>query len=246
MRRATRCAVILMASLNSGCSNPARPSPAPAPPGQVSDDPNTLTDVERAAGWRLLFDGRSTAGWRGFRQQAMPAGWQAVDGALTRERGGGDVVTTDEFSNFELTLEWRIGEGGNSGIMYRVSEAVDPTFLSGPEFQVIDNRRNPDGGTAVTSAAACYGVYAPTLDVTRPAGSWNQVRIVADRTHVEHWLNGVKVVEYELGSADWLARVRASMFGDVSTYGREPRGHIAFQDHGDVVAYRAVKIRPLP
>jgi hypothetical protein len=246
-----RWAVLLVpALLAAGCSGATAPSPTPSStpvdPTPAPAGPNTLTDTERAAGWRLLFDGRTTTGWRGFRQSNVPSGWQASDDALTRVGAAGDLITADEFANFELTLEWQIGEGGNSGIMYRVSESVDPTFFSGPEFQVIDNARNPGGGTDVTSAGACYALYAPPVDVMRPAGSWNQVRILANGAHVEHWLNGVNLVSYELGSADWLARVAGSMFRDVSTYGRQPRGHIALQDHGDRVAYRAIKIRALP
>jgi len=248
---AGRWAMLLVPVLALGCSGgrtaaPAAPStpteqPAPAPAG-----PNTLTDAERAAGWRLLFDGRTTAGWRGFRQPGVPDGWQPLDDALTRVGAAGDLITADEFANFELTIEWQISEGGNSGIMYRVSEAIDLTFFSGPEFQIIDNARNPGGGTDVTSAGACYALYAPPADVMRPAGSWNQARILVDGNHVEHWLNGLNVVSYELGSADWLARVQQSMYRDVPTYGRQPRGHIALQDHGDRVAYRAIKIRVLP
>jgi hypothetical protein len=244
LKRAARVLFLASLLLAHACGNPVRPSTPNA--GETPADPNTLTDAERAAGWQLLFDGRSTAGWRGFRQPGIASGWQAIDGTLARESAGGDIVTTREFANFELALEWRIAEGGNSGIMYRVSEAVDSTFFSGPEFQIIDNRANPDGGSAPTSAGACYGVYAPARDMTEPAGSWNRARILADGSHVEHWPNGTKIVEYELESADWLARVRASMFRDVATYGRAPRGHVALQDHGDRVAYRAVKIRPLP
>ena len=240
-----QCAVILMWVLVVACSNSNTPS-SPATPSTEAPSPNTLTDAERAAGWQLLFDGVSTTGWRGFRQPSMPAaGWLIADGALTHADGGGDIVTTAEFSNFELTLEWQISAGGNSGIMYRVSEDVDATFLSGPEFQVLDNGRHPDGASALTSAGACYAIYPPTSDVTRPVGSWNLARIVADGTHVEHWLNGVKIVDYELGSADWVARVQASMFRNVPTYGRAAGGPIALQDHGDRVAYRGIKIKRL-
>jgi hypothetical protein len=240
------CAVVLVAAvLSVACSSPARPSSSTSTP-KDPEGPNTLTSAERVAGWRLLFDGQSTSGWRGFRQASMPEGWKVIDGALTRDTAGGDVITTDRFSNFELALEWQIAPAGNSGIMYRVSEAAELTFLSGPEMQVIDNAQNPDAGTAVTSAGACYALYGPSRDVTRPAGSWNEVRLVASGSHIEHWLNGVKVVEYELGSADWFAKVQASMFRDVQTYGREPSGHIALQDHGDRVAYRSIKIKLLP
>jgi hypothetical protein len=233
--------VVLAATvvISGACSNPQGPSESD-PSG-----PNTLTNAERAAGWRLLFDGRTTSGWRGFRHAATPGGWQAVDGALTRTGGGGDLVTTDQFANFELVLEWQIAAAGNSGIMFRVSESADQTYLTGPEMQVLDNRGHPDGQNPITSAGACYGLYAPTQDVTRPIGSWNEVRLIVNGNRVEHWLNGVKIVEYELGSTDWLARLQVSPFRDAPGYGREPRGHIAVQDHGDRVAYRSIKIRPL-
>jgi hypothetical protein len=231
--------VALLAALATACSDsPTRPDEVAEP-----DGPNTLTSAERAAGWRLLFDGRTTAGWRGFKQSGMPGGWQVVDDALTRLSGAGDIVTQDQFANFELVLRWRIAPAGNSGIMYRVTEAADATFQTGPEMQVLDDAGHPDGGNALTSAGSCYGLYAPTAQVTRPVGSWNDVRIVADGNHVEHWLNGVKVVEYELGSADWQARLLASPHRDAPRYGREPRGHVALQDHGDRVAYQGIKLR---
>lgn len=243
-----RVLTVLAATLTAACSGAAPPAPTPAPttPVERPAAPNTLTGAERAAGWRLLFDGGSTTGWRGFRQPDMPAGWRAIDGALTLDAAAGDIITIDEFANFELALEWQIGPGGNSGIMYRVAESADFTFFSGPEMQVLDNAQNPAGGTATSSAGACYDMYAPAADVTHPAGSWNQVRIVASGSHIEHWLNDVKVVEYELGSADWLARLQSSIFRGVPGYGRETRGHIALQDHGERVAYRSIKIRSTP
>jgi hypothetical protein len=224
----------------AACGSPSRPG--------VTDDaqgPNALTSEERAAGWRLLFDGRTTAGWRGFRQTAAPSGWQVLDGALTRVAGGGDLITIDEFASFELALEWQISAGGNSGIMFRVSESAESTFLTGPEMQVLDNAGHPDGRHPLSSAGACYGLYAPMEDVTRPVGSWNEVQLIVRGSRVEHWLNRRKIVDYEIGSTDWLARLQASPFAGAPTYGREPRGHLALQDHGDRVAYRGIKIRPL-
>jgi hypothetical protein len=228
---------LLAATSVTACSSPSRPQPVDDPSG-----PNTLTAAERAAGWRLLFDGRTTGGWRGFRQPSMPSGWEVADGALTRTSGGGDIITVDQFGDFELALEWRIAPAGNSGIMYRVSEAGDATFHTGPEMQVLDNAGHADGRNPLSSAGACYGLYAPAADVTRPVGSWNEVRIVALGTHVEHWLNGTRIVEYDIGGADWLTRLASSPFRDLPAYGRSPRGHIALQDHGDRVAYRSVKI----
>jgi hypothetical protein len=235
-------AALVLIALGAGCSSPAAPSePAPEP----AAGPNTLTNAERAAGWRLLFDGVTASGWRGFRQATLPAGWQVVEHALTRVGGGVDIITTDQFANFELLLEWQIAEGGNSGIMFRVSElAADATFLTGPELQLLDNARAPDPGPTGL-AGACYGLYPATQDVTRPAGSWNAVRLIANGSHVEHWLNGVKVVEYELGSADWLAKRQLGPYRDVPTYGRETTGHIALQEHGDRVAFRSIKLRAI-
>jgi len=191
----------------------------------------------------LLFDGTSTVGWRGFKRATLPAGWQATNGALTRTSGGGDIVTVDRFANFELMIQWQVAPGGNSGIMFRVSEDEDAPHLSGPEFQVLDNAGHPDGASPLSSAGACYGLYPPSTDASGPAGAWNDTRLLVNGAHVEHWLNGVKIVEYELGSADWLSRLANSPFRDAQAYGRVPRGHIALQDHGDRVAYRGIKIR---
>jgi hypothetical protein len=199
------------------------------------------------AGWQVLFDGTSTDAWRGYRKDALPGGWKAIDGSLTRVARAGDIVTREQFADFELALEWKVASGGNSGIFYRVAEApeLETVWQSGPEFQVLDDAEHRDGGRAETSAGACYGLYPAPRGVVRPGGEWNETRIVVAGTHVEHWLNGRKVVAYELGSPDWQARVGASKFADLPRYGREPRGHIALQDHGDWVAYRNIRIRAL-
>lgn len=206
---------------------------------------SVLTPEEQADGWRLLFDGETTDGWRGYRRQDMPAGWQVVDGALTRVAEAGDVITRDAFRDFELRLEWRIAPGGNSGILYRVTEEEDASYRTGPEMQILDDERHDDGKSRLTSAGASYGLYPSPAGVVKPAGEWNAVRIVVDRDRVEHWLNGQKVVEFELGSADWERRVEASKFADWPRFGRAREGHIALQDHGDRVAYRSIKIKVL-
>ena len=205
--------------------------------------PNTLSDAERAAGWRLLFDGETTTGWRGYRQASMPEGWQVVDGALTRVAPAGDIVTEEQFTDFELSLEWNVEPGGNSGIFFRVSEDPNYVWESGPEMQVLDDAAHRDGLQRETAAGSNYALHAAPAGVVRPAGEWNEARIVVRGNHVEHWLNGEKVVEYELGSEDWLERVRNSKFAEMPRYGREPSGHIALQDHGDRVAFRNIKIR---
>ncbi|HEX5726027.1 MAG TPA: DUF1080 domain-containing protein [Longimicrobiaceae bacterium] len=241
----TSHAIVLLV-LAAGCS----PAPQPENGGPAKDAPavNQLTAQEQADGWRLLFDGRTTAGWRGYRQAAIPAGWQVVDGALTRVAQAGDIVTEEEFDSFELALEWRVASGGNSGVFFHVVEdsTLDYVWRSGPEMQVLDNAAHPDGRDPLTSAGSNFALHAPVRDVTRPAGEWNAARLVVDGAHVEHWLNGVRLLEYELGSADWEARVRGSKFAAMPRYGRAPRGHLALQDHGDRVAFRSIRIRTLP
>ena len=209
---------------------------------------NTLTAAERAAGWRLLFDGHSTVGWRGWKMDTIPSGWGVREGELTRVRPAADIITTDKFKNFELTLEWNIAKNGNSGIFYRASE--DPgdnaIYWSAPEMQVLDDAGHPDGQSRLTAAGSDYGLYPSPAGVVKPAGQWNKVRLVVNGTHVEHWLNGVKVVEYELLSPDWEAKVKASKFADHPRYGRNPEGYIGLQEHEFRVAFRNIKIRVLP
>ena len=160
-------------------------------------------------------------------------------------KDGGDIVTDDAFDSFELAIEWKVSPGANSGIMYHVDEAEDAPFFTGPEYQILDNTKHEDGKHKETSAASCYALYAPSKDVTKPVGEWNQTRIIVKGNHVEHWLNDVKVVEYELGSDDWNKRVKASKFNEWKKFGTIKKGGIDLQDHGDDVAYRNIKIRPL-
>jgi hypothetical protein len=215
-------------------------------------DPAEETPVSQAAPasaadeyWRPLFDGRSLNGWRSFTADAPPAGWRAVDGMLVREGPGGDILTVEEFANFELRLQWKIGEGGNSGVFFHVTRTGDQVWESGPELQILDNARHVDGKDPKTSAGANYGLHAPVRDVTRPVGEWNDVTLRVSDSHVEHWLNGVKVVEYELWGPEWEALVKSSKFASLPAYGRAHRGHIALQDHGDPVWFRDLRIRPL-
>jgi hypothetical protein len=210
----------------------------------TDERPNTLTAQERADGWRLLFDGTTTAGWRGFHRQTLPEGWQAVDGALTRVGPAADIVTVDEFGDFELTLDWTISPNANSGVFYRVTEDDAVMWHTAPEYQIIDNAYSKEPLKPVQLAGANYDLHPPLRDATRPIGSWNRTRLLVRGAHVEHWLNGLKVVEYELWSPDWERLVRASKFKDYPNYARARRGHIGLQDHGDTVAFRNIKIRP--
>jgi hypothetical protein len=205
----------------------------------------SLTAAEKAAGWKLLFDGKSLNGWRGYKTETPPTGWRAVNGELVRDGSGGDLMTAEQFDNFELQLEWKISQNGNSGIIYRISTDGPFTYSSGPEFQILHNAGHKDGANPLTSAGSNYAVNPPVRDVTKPVGEWNSVRIIANGDHVEHWMNGVKLLEYDIASADWEARVKASKFATMPWYGRAKRGYIALQDHGNLVTYRNIKIRSL-
>ncbi len=207
---------------------------------------NTLTDAETKAGWKLLFDGKSLDQWRGYKKETLPDGWKVQEDGSFCRTGGGDIITKEQYANFELSLEWKISEGGNSGIFYRATEAHGAIYESAPEMQVLDNARHGDGKNPKTSAGADYALIACAKDVSKPAGEWNQVRLVVDGQHVEHWFNGVKVVEYTLGSPEWAELVKGSKFAAWPDYGKATTGHIGLQDHGNLVWFRNVKIHVLP
>jgi hypothetical protein len=209
---------------------------------------NTLTDAEKAAGWRLLFDGQTTNGWRGYRSQSMPPAWHVTqDGLLAKDTGTADIVTTDQYANFDLQLDWKIAPRGNSGIFYRGTEEYDHIYWSAPEYQLLDDKGHVDGKYRLTSAGADYAVYPTQKGYVHPAGRWNHTRILVNGNHVEHWLNGHKVVTYELGSPDWQARVKKSKFAMFPNYGKATTGYIGIQgDHDGALELRNIKIKVLP
>ena len=212
--------------------------------GQKMPDAGDAT--KRADGWRLLFDGRTTAGWRGFRQQSMPEGWQSIDGALTRVSRATDIVSVDEFGDFELALEWKLPKNGNTGVFYRVTEDDDVMWHTAPEYQIIDNAYDKATLKPVQLAGANYDLHPPAKDATKPIGSWNLTRLVVRGAHVEHWLNDFRLLEYEMWSPDWEAKVKASKFADYPNYGRAKKGHFALQgDHEGVLAFRNIRVREL-
>ncbi len=209
---------------------------------------NALTAEEVKQGFVLLFDGTTTTNWRGYKRTTMPASWKVMDGTLAQmggNEGGDDIVTDQEYGNFELRLQWRVAKDGNSGVMYRVSEQYEAPYESGPEMQVLDDAGHPDGKSRLTAAGSCFGMYPVEAGIVKPAGEWNEIAIIAKGAHVEHWLNGKKVVSYELWSDDWKARLAASKFKQWPGYGMSKTGHIALQDHGDAVAFRNIRIRKL-
>jgi hypothetical protein len=197
-----------------------------------------------AGGWRALFDGTSMAAWRGYKSDELPAGWSVADGMLTKDGAVPDIISRDQFGDFELELEWRIGDAGNSGIFYRGTEEYDRIYWSAPEYQLLDDVNGADNKTRLTCAGAVYALYPSPAGHLKPAGEWNQTRIVARGAHVEHWLNGVKLVEFEQGSADWEAKVAESKFNKWPNFGKAKHGHLAIQgDHEGALAFRSIRIR---
>ena len=214
-----------------------------AVPGNVETSSSMSTG---APGWDVLFNGTSLKHFRGFKKEGIPDGWSIVDGNLTRTGSGGDIITREEYDDFELELEWKVQPNGNSGIFFNVKEeGYDNVWQTGPEMQVLDDERHYDGKNRLTCAGSNYALHATPEGVVHPAGEWNAVRIVVCGNDVEHWLNGVQVVSYRLHSKEWNELVAASKFSAMPDYGQSDKGHIAFQDHGDVVSYRAIRIRRL-
>ena len=194
--------------------------------------------------WRVLFDGTSLDAWRGYKTDKVPSGWRIADGLLVKDASVGDIVSKDEFGDFELELEWKIGEAGNSGIFYRGTEEYDHIYWSAPEYQLLDDIKAADNKTRLTCAGAAYGLYPSPAGHLKPVGEWNLTRIIAKGSHVEHWLNGVKLLEYELWGPDWEAKVKSSKFAAYPNFGRAKQGHIGLQgDHSGVLAFRNIRVR---
>ncbi len=197
--------------------------------------------------WRALLRDHGAPDWRGWNTVGFPAGWQVAGGVLSKDGDVDDLVTNQTFANFELELEWKIGKGGNSGIFYRATREYDHIYWSGPEYQLLDDDNAADGKNSLTCAASAYALYGAPAGVVLPFDHWNKTRIVVHGSHVEHWLNGRKVVDYDLKSADWRDKVAASKFSAYPHYGLADSGLIGIQgDHPGALAIRHVRIRELP
>ena len=240
--------VITTVLVTAACATPQQSATSDSPSAMTGADAaaNRLTSAEVAQGWKLLFDGQTQSGWRVYRGAGPSAGWLVRNGTLMKEGPTDDIVTTEEFGDFELELEWLLSRGGNAGLFYRATEEYEKVYWSATEYQLLDDANHRDGQNPLTSAGANYGLYPAPRGAVKPANEWNHTRIVARGPRVEHWLNGVKLLEYEYGSPDWAAKVKASKFSEWPSYGRSTRGRIAIQgDHGGVLALRNVKIREL-
>jgi hypothetical protein len=205
-------------------------------------EPNQLTPEEKAAGWKSLFNGMDTSGWRQYGKQSPPgAGWKVEDGILKKlaKQKGGDIIHTNKFDDFEFAWEWRIEPKGNNGIKYLVTE--QRPGAPGPEYQMIDD----DGVAPLQRTASFYDVLPPQKSLAHEPGQWNASRLLIKGNHVEHWLNGAKVLEYELGSDEVKAAVAKSKFKNAPKFGEKIQGHILLTDHGAEAWFRNLKIREL-
>jgi hypothetical protein len=213
--------------------------------GLAAAEPNTLTPAERDAGWQLLFDGHSLDGWRGFSTVAPGSGWAVQDGAIVRTRKSEDLLTASEYGDFELSLEWKVEDATNSGILYRIGLGEKYTYYTGPEYQILDNVKARDNRDPKHLAGALYDLVAPPPDVTKPVGEWNLSRIIVRGWHIEHWLNGTKIVDVDLASPAGQALIAQSKFKGMPHFASLARGYLALQDHDGSVWYRDIKIREL-
>ena len=217
---------------------------------------NTLSEKEKKEGWKLLFDGKTFAGWHNYKSDKIGPAWKAVDGSMYLDTsnkkdwqtmGGGDIITKDEFENYEFSIDWKIEACGNSGVIFNVVEdpKYDYVWKTGPEMQVLDNTCHPDAKIDKHRAGNLYDLIASKTESVRPAGEWNQAKIISNKGHLELWLNDVKQVETEMFTPAWEAMIKASKFNTAADFGKARKGHIALQDHGNGVWFRNIKIREI-
>jgi hypothetical protein len=246
----------LLAGCNGGAQAPQGEDLATANDAAPSTEEAQMSnDAPSTEGeWVNLFNGENLEGWRRYGGGAPNDAWVVEDGVLflnvdegAEEMTGGDLITEEQYENFELELEWKISEGGNSGVFYGVREieGQEVAYETGIEMQILDNERHVDGKVPETSAGACYALYPPTKQALRPVGEYNKVRLIVEDGHAEHWLNGQKIVEYVISSEDWNRRIAESKFADWEHFAKYRMGHIGLQDHTDPVWFRNIRIRKL-
>ena len=217
----------------------------------VGPSPAQITEAQKAEGWVSLFDGKTMDGWRTFKNKEN-ASWDVTDGSLhckafddRKIKEQSDLLTVNQYQNFELSLEWKVAPQSNTGVIYRCTEEFNEPYLSGPEYQIIDDIGYPGELKETNKAGGAYDMYVAKGKTLKPVGEWNATKIVVNGNHVEHWLNGVKVLEYEIGSADWKKRKGSSKWNEARGYGAAAKGHIDLQDHGNEAWFRKILIRVL-
>ena len=214
--------------------------------GCSSAEKATASANASGAGWTVLFDGKDPgANLRGYKRADLPKEWVVEDGALVLRGKGGDIVTKGQWCDFEFQVDWKVAPGGNSGIMWHVSEDFGYPWETGPEMQVLDDAKHPDGKSRLTSAGACYALYAAPEGAAKPAGEWNTASIRVVGPKVTYRLNGVVTADFDMSSKEWKDKLAASKFASMKAFATKSCGHIALQDHGDVVMYRNMKVRNL-
>ncbi|MFK5923535.1 MAG: DUF1080 domain-containing protein [Verrucomicrobiota bacterium] len=208
---------------------------------KADDAANTLSADEKKAGWTLLFDGKDASShWRNFKKESISDGWKIENGELIRfAKGAGDIITKKQFEAFEFTVDFKISKGGNSGLMFHVTEEESTPWRTGAEVQIQDNVDGHDP----QKAGWLYQLYQADIDATKPAGEWNTLRILITPEKCVHWMNGKKYVQYVKGSKDWDEKVAASKFSKFPKFGKATKGHICLQDHNNLVSFRNIKIR---
>jgi len=206
---------------------------------------SALSSEERGQGFVLLLENGSLSAFRGYRMESAPNGWSADGNELSFDpkSGSADLSTREKYGDFDLRFDFKIAKGGNSGVKILVAEEDSEGWPIGPEYQIIDDDMNREAPYHRTGA--CYEMYAPSKDSHKPAGEWNSARILKQGAHVTHWLNGEKVVEYEIRSDDWTARLKKSKYTQNPSYARDSEGYICFQDHGTKAWFRNLRIRKI-
>jgi len=213
--------------------------------------PNILTDNEIKDGWKLLFDGKSLDKWKNFKHPEIVAGWIAEDGAIVALGEGsdskGDIITKEQFGNFDLKIEWKISKEGNSGIFYGIiEEGFNKVYETGPECQVLDDVNFPDPLEEWQKAGADYAMHLPNnKKKLMPVGEWNSSRIVVQDSLVQHWLNSEKIIEFKRWTPEWKEKRATGKWKDFPSYGLAKKGHIGLQDHGNKIWFRNIKIKEL-
>jgi hypothetical protein len=243
--------LVVMAIFFSACSTQKSETTSDTTAVAATETANTLTEQQKADGWKLLFDGQTMNGWTIFKGKENDT-WEVVDGTLHCKLPGdsvatkrADLRTVDEYENFEFAFDFKIGPAQNSGVMYRVTEEYDLPYATGPEYQVTDDVGYPGGTKTKEQTSEVYAMYAAENKKMNPPGEWNSAKIVVNGSHVEHWLNGNKVLEYELWSDDWKKRVAESKWKEFPGYGLPKKGYLDLQDHSGEVWYRNLMIKVL-